>query len=82
MSAPEPPRTIAEQLDAADTAEEFAGVLWKLFAAADAARDKAEERTPMARPCPACNAQPGYRCTVPTDTGRRDVAWYHFKREE
>lgn len=43
MSAPEPPRTIAEQLDAADTAEEFAGVLWKLFADADAARDKAEE---------------------------------------
>jgi len=40
----EPPRrTIAEQLDAADTAEEWAGVLWKLFAAADAARETEED---------------------------------------
>ena len=36
-------RTIPEQLDDAQTGEEFAGVLWKLFAAADAARDDTEE---------------------------------------
>ena len=36
-------RTIPEQLDDATTGEEFAGVLWKLFAAADAARDETEE---------------------------------------
>ena len=40
------------------------------------------ECSPMVRSCPTCNAQPGYRCTVPTDTGRRNVDWYHFKREE
>ena len=32
--------------------------------------------------CPVCNAQPGHACNVPTDTGRRDGPWYHFKREE
>ena len=32
--------------------------------------------------CPVCNAQPGHACNVPTETGRRDVPWYHFKREE
>ena len=39
MSAEEK-RTVAEQLDAAETAEEWAGVLWRLFAAADAAREE------------------------------------------
>ena len=38
------PRTVAEQLDDAQTGEEFAGVLWKLFAAADAARDTEEDK--------------------------------------
>ncbi len=43
MSADKKPtRTVAEALDAAQTGEEFGGVLWRLFAAADAARDKAE----------------------------------------
>jgi len=37
-------RTIAEQLDDAQTGEEFAVVLWKLFAAADAARDAQEAK--------------------------------------
>lgn len=36
-------RTIAEQLDDAKDGEEFAGVLWKLFAAADAARTEEDE---------------------------------------
>lgn len=36
-------RTVAEQLDDAATGEEFAGVLWRLFAAADAARDETDE---------------------------------------
>jgi hypothetical protein len=38
-------RTVAEQLDDATTGEEFAGVLWRLFAAADAARDETGEVT-------------------------------------
>jgi hypothetical protein len=42
MSADKPTRTVAEALDAAQTGEEFGGVLWRLFAAADAARDKAD----------------------------------------
>ena len=44
MTAPEPPRTVAEQLDDAKDGEEFAGVLWKLFAALDAARDEEEDQ--------------------------------------
>jgi hypothetical protein len=35
-------RTVAEALDDAQTGEEFGAVLLGLFAAADAARDKAE----------------------------------------
>lgn len=33
------------------------------------------------RTCPACNAQPGHACTVPTDTTRRAVPWFHYSRE-
>jgi hypothetical protein len=32
--------------------------------------------------CPNCQAQPGRRCSQPTDTGRRDVAWVHLARED
>jgi hypothetical protein len=42
MTDKKPTRTVAEALDAAQTAEEFGGVLRQLFAAADAARDKKE----------------------------------------
>jgi hypothetical protein len=42
MSADKPTRTVAAALDAAQTGEEFGGVLRQLFAAADAARDKKE----------------------------------------
>lgn len=31
--------------------------------------------------CPNCNAKPGEPCSQPTDTGRRDVNWYHSARE-
>lgn len=31
-------------------------------------------------PCPNCQAPSGERCTQPTDTGRRDVAWVHLAR--
>ncbi|QKY79991.1 hypothetical protein PQD13_gp79 [Gordonia phage Clawz] len=30
--------------------------------------------------CPNCNAQPGHPCTQPTDTGRRNVTWFHNAR--
>jgi hypothetical protein len=30
--------------------------------------------------CPACNAQPGQPCTVPTDTSRKLVSWVHLAR--
>lgn len=31
-------------------------------------------------PCPDCLARPGRACTVPTDTGRRVVTWFHNAR--
>lgn len=37
---------------------------------------------PKSRPCPACYARPGEPCTTPTDTGRRNVGWFHYAREE
>jgi hypothetical protein len=39
-------------------------------------------RTPLVRACPTCNARPGYRCNAPTNTGRRDVLWFHYTRED
>lgn len=30
--------------------------------------------------CPACNAQPGQRCTVETPSARRAVTWHHWSR--
>jgi len=31
--------------------------------------------------CPNCYAQPGQKCTQPTDDGRRAVPWVHLARE-
>lgn len=31
--------------------------------------------------CPACNAAPGEACNQPTSTGRTNVRWYHYARE-
>lgn len=36
---------------------------------------------PIEKVCPACNAQPGYPCTTPSDKVRRPVSWTHFARE-
>ena len=33
-------------------------------------------------PCPACQAQPDEWCSAPADTGRRDVRWVHYAREQ
>lgn len=30
--------------------------------------------------CPNCQVQAGYACTVPTDTSRKPVAWFHLTR--
>jgi hypothetical protein len=38
--------------------------------------------SPRDRDCPVCFAGVGEPCNAPTDTGRRDVRWYHFKRTE
>lgn len=32
--------------------------------------------------CPACQASPGERCTVATDSGRRGVEWVHNARRD
>lgn len=36
---------------------------------------------PRAFRCEACNARIGQACNAPTDTGRRNVAWFHSMRE-
>lgn len=36
----------------------------------------------LANTCPACNAQPGQRCSAPTDASRRPVPWHHYARED
>lgn len=36
----------------------------------------------LARSCPVCFSKPGYPCTRPTDNGRANVDWVHFKRQE
>jgi hypothetical protein len=36
---------------------------------------------PIARVCPACQAQPGKPCTQPTENSRRPVTWFHLMRE-
>ncbi len=42
-----------------------------------------EERdAALERPCPACNARANKRCTAPTNTGRREVKWVHYAREQ
>lgn len=33
-------------------------------------------------PCIVCNAKQGEQCTAPTDTGRRQVPWFHHSRED
>jgi hypothetical protein len=35
----------------------------------------------LRRSCPVCGAQSMMPCTVPTDTGRREVRWFHLDRE-
>lgn len=30
--------------------------------------------------CPACNAQPGERCTAPDSNSRHEVKWHHHAR--
>lgn len=37
---------------------------------------------PIGIVCTTCNAGPGKRCTQPTETGRRDVSWFHGARED
>lgn len=37
--------------------------------------------TPLLVPCPVCNAAVGRPCNAPTETGRRDVRWFHSSRE-
>ena len=32
--------------------------------------------------CPICNAPVGRPCNTPTETGRRDVSWFHNMRTE
>ncbi|AUV60692.1 hypothetical protein HOS75_gp038 [Gordonia phage SteveFrench] len=39
------------------------------------------EITPLNFECEACFARAGKPCTVPTDSGRRDVNWFHLVRE-
>lgn len=39
------------------------------------------EITPLNFECEACYARAGKPCNVPTDTGRRDVNWFHLVRE-
>jgi hypothetical protein len=36
----------------------------------------------MTIPCPVCFAPGGVPCNTPTPTGRRNVEWFHYKREE
>lgn len=36
--------------------------------------------SPTAFVCPACNAQIDQPCTQATNTGRRNVTWYHIAR--
>lgn len=38
--------------------------------------------TPLMIPCPVCNAGAGYPCNIPTETGRRDVRWFHNLRQD
>jgi hypothetical protein len=35
---------------------------------------------PLRVPCEVCNAAVWQLCTVPTETGRRMVLWYHLSR--
>lgn len=36
---------------------------------------------PLDYTCPNCNAQPGKYCSVPSNTGRKQVPWVHSSRE-
>lgn len=35
---------------------------------------------PIESACPNCQAKPESPCTAPTDTGRREVRWFHHAR--
>lgn len=39
-------------------------------------------RAELGATCPNCHAGPGRPCTQPTDTGRRDVGWFHTSRTD
>lgn len=32
--------------------------------------------------CEVCQAKPGEPCTTPTATSRRDVTYFHYRREQ
>lgn len=32
--------------------------------------------------CTTCNARRGEPCSAPTSTGRKNVTWFHYSREE
>lgn len=36
----------------------------------------------LAVACPACQVKAGQKCTAPTDTSRREVAWTHSARHD
>ena len=36
---------------------------------------------PLDVPCPNCQARVGEKCTVPTNTARVNVSWFHLARE-
>ena len=37
--------------------------------------------SPLGLVCKNCNAQPGKKCTVPTNNSRKPVSWFHSQRE-
>lgn len=51
-------------------------------ATAHSSRPLVEIAGPLGVTCPACYAGPGHPCNAPKDTGRRDVKWFHSKRED
>lgn len=47
----------------------------------DEAREAARVSVlPIESSCPTCLVGPGVPCTVPTDTSRRPVRWFHHAR--
>jgi len=48
---------------------------------ASADRPTVGHADPIDVTCSTCGSPPGHPCTVPTDTSRSKVSWYHFNRE-